>query len=188
VATEADAKATADLKAATEKALEAHVKATAVNAKATADLEATSRLGSGGPSISDHSSGTAAGCGAQGTNPPDTQAQDGTGGTKRRLPTRDPTRCPTRVTDETIIGEKTDAPTTENTDDCATTPNDGATETTADNELSRGESPETDEERMERILNIPGIFQRIDEVWFGDYEGADHGPDKMDDVPWLYHR
>ena len=41
---------------------------------------------------------------------------------------------------------------------------------------------------MERILNVPGMFQRIDEVWFGDYESADHGPDKMDDVPWLYHR
>jgi len=117
-ATEEDAVATAYIRAATERALEA----AALNAEATSVLEAASRRLS-----------TATGCGAQGTKPPDTQARDGTGGTKRRLPTNSPTRCPTRVTDETIIEEKTDG--------CATPPNDGATETTASNDPPEEKAP-----------------------------------------------
>ena len=52
----------------------------------------------------------------------------------------------------------------------------------------RGERSVTDEEKMLRILSIPGIFRRIDELWFDDLTSADHGPDKQEDVPWLWYR
>jgi hypothetical protein len=40
---------------------------------------------------------------------------------------------------------------------------------------------------MKRVLNTPGIFRRIDEMWFGD-EVADDESGEVGDVSWVYHR
>jgi hypothetical protein len=173
---EENVRADAELKAATERrraaakananatetlriATEACEKEKAARTTPKHDTEINQRLGGGVSSASEHAPATAAGCGAQGPVPPSDSPEARTPGDTGSAKRRRPTREPTVY------------PTT--------TPTDG--DTTDDN-LS-----ETDENRLKRILNIPGISRRIDEMWFGDEE-ADDESGEMGDVSWVYHQ
>jgi hypothetical protein len=41
---------------------------------------------------------------------------------------------------------------------------------------------------MLRALSIPGIFRRIDELWFDGFTSADHGPNNQENLSWLWYR
>jgi hypothetical protein len=131
----------------------------------------------GGTPTSEHTAGTQAGCGAQGPVPPtptpDTQARESAGGNKRKFPANRPTTCPTEIsTDDTTNGSADNSNTEPRlgvsieavgTDRCDVIFTDGVTVSairTNGSGDAGGEGSESDKEKMFRILNLPGIFQR----------------------------